>query len=82
MKKPFDIQTYMTRGVEPCPFSPYSDTNLRDRPLKDALASPLFRALQDGGVLAGDHAGGCVLYEKREQVEAILAGGSPADGQH
>ena len=26
----------------------------------------------DGGVLAGEHIGGCVLHEKRDQVEAIL----------
>ena len=28
--------------------------------------------LQDGGFLDDDHAGGCVLYEKRAQVEALL----------
>ena len=38
-----------------------------------SLCSPLFMALQDGGILADDHEGGCVLYEKREQVEALLA---------
>src|SRR5450830_566887 len=27
--------------VEPCPFAPYSDANVRDVPLRDALASPL-----------------------------------------
>ena len=59
-------------GAEPCPFSPYSDSNVRDTSLKEALRSPLFRALRDGGLLEGDHAGGCVLYEKREQVEALL----------
>ena len=60
-------------GAEPCPFSPYSDINVRDTSLRDALKSPLFLALQDGGVLLDDHEGGCVLYEKREQVEAILS---------
>ena len=33
-----------------------------------------FMALRDGGVLMDDHEGGCVLYEKRELVESILAG--------
>ena len=33
-----------------------------------------FQALRDGDLLADDHAGGCVLYEKREQVEALLQG--------
>ena len=31
-------------------------------------------ALRHGGVLMDDHEGGCVLYEKRELVESILAG--------
>ena len=60
-------------GAEPCPFSPYSDINVKDTSLRDAIASPLFRALQSQGVLSGAHVGGCVLYEKREQVEAIAA---------
>ena len=61
-------------GAEPCPFSPYSDINVRNTSLREALHSPLFMALRDGGVLMDDHAGGCVLYEKRELVESILAG--------
>ena len=60
-------------GAEPCPFSPYSDVNVRDTSLKDAIQSRLFRALQSEEVLKEDHAGGCVLFERREQVEAILA---------
>ena len=60
-------------GAEPCPFSPYSDVNIKNASLRDALHSPLFTALQRGGVLMDDHEGGCVLYEKREQVEALLA---------
>ena len=60
-------------GAEPCPFSPYSDVNIRDTSLREAIASPLFRLLQEQGVLSGEHVGGCVLYEKREQVEKILA---------
>ena len=61
-------------GAEPCPFSPYSDTNVRDTSLKEALNSGLFRALQDNGhLMEEDHAGGCVLNEKRELVESLLA---------
>ena len=59
-------------GAEPCPFSPYSDVNIRDTSLREAIASPLFQRLQAEGVLSGEHAGGCVLYEKRDQVEKIL----------
>ena len=60
-------------GAEPCPFSPYSDINVRDTSLREALRSPLFMALQEGGLLNDDHEGGCVLYEKRTQVEALLS---------
>lgn len=60
-------------GAEPCPFSPYSDINVRDYSLRDALHSPLFTALRDGNILMDDHEGGCVLYEKRELVENLLA---------
>ncbi len=61
-------------GAEPCPFSPYSDINLRDSSLKDAMNSPLFRKLRDEGYLLEDHSGGCVLYEKRELVQQIING--------
>lgn len=59
-------------GAEPCPFSPYSDVNVKDTSLADAIRSSLFAKLQDQGVLSGEHVGGCVLYEKRDQVEQIL----------
>ena len=59
-------------GAEPCPFSPYSDINVRDTSLRDALKSPLFLALQAEGVLLEDHPGGCVLHEKRAEVERLL----------
>ena len=60
-------------GAEPCPFSPYSDINVKTSSLKEAMHSPLFTALRDGSILMDDHNGGCVLYEKREQVELIIA---------
>ncbi len=63
-------------GAEPCPFSPYSDINIRNSSLKEALHSPLFTALQTGGILMDDHDGGCVLYEKREIVEQLMSEGS------
>ena len=59
-------------GAEPCPFSPFSDINVRDTSLRDAIHSRLFRALREGDFLDDDHVGGCVLYEKRDQVEAML----------
>ena len=60
-------------GAEPCPFSPYSDTNVRDTSLRQAMNSRLFRELRDGGYLLEDHPGGCTLYERRADVERIMA---------
>ncbi len=59
-------------GAEPCPFSPYSDVNVRSAGLRGAMGSSLFTALRSGNILADDHPGGCVLYEKRHMVEALL----------
>lgn len=59
-------------GAEPCPFSPYSDINVRDTSLRDALQSKLFTALREGNLLLEDHPGGCVLFERREQVERLI----------
>ncbi len=67
-------------GAEPCPFSPYSDVNIRNTSLKEAMHSPLFMALQSGDILMDDHDGGCVLYEKRELVEALMAKSRQAEG--
>ena len=60
-------------GAEPCPFSPYSDVNVRESGLREAMRSRLFLALREGDFLDDDHVGGCVLFEKRAQVEAALA---------
>ena len=62
-----------TGGAEPCPFSPYSDTSLKDCSLEQALQSPLFRRLNEDGMLSGEHEGGCVLFEKEDQVKSLLA---------
>ena len=59
-------------GAEPCPFSPYSDINVRETSLRQAMKSKLFMELQDGGLLLDDHKGGCVLYERRDRVEELM----------
>lgn len=59
--------------AEPCPFSPYSDINVKDTSLREALQSELFTALQDGDLLMEEHPGGCVLFERKEQVEKLLS---------
>ncbi|MCD7861585.1 MAG: radical SAM protein [Oscillospiraceae bacterium] len=59
-------------GAEPCPLSPYSDINVKETSVREALHSKLFTALRDGGALMEDHAGGCVLFERKNQVEQLL----------
>ena len=45
---------------------------MKDTSLREALQSRLFTALRSGEMLTGEHSGGCVLFEQREKVEAIL----------
>lgn len=59
-------------NAEPCPFSPYSDTNLRAIPLKEALNSPLFKKLAGGDILSMEHKGGCVLFEQKDIVSKLV----------
>ena len=66
-------------GAEPCPFSPYSDINVRETSLREAAQSELFLALRGGELLTAEHDGGCVLYEKRAQVEALLSKNGKAE---
>ncbi len=60
-------------GVEPCPFSPYSDIDIRTATLLQALESPLFSKLNRAGMLWGEHKGGCLLFQKEKEVKALLA---------
>ena len=59
-------------GAEPCPASPYSDINVKDTSLLEALNSKLFKSLRDGGLLMDDHEGGCVLFEHEAEVKKLL----------
>lgn len=59
-------------GAEPCPFSPYSDYNVKDGTLSEALRSDLFTHLKDSGMLLAEHTGGCTLFARKEEVEAFL----------
>lgn len=59
-------------AAEPCPFSPYSDTNLAECTLREAINSPLFDKLNKSGMLLSEHAGGCVLFEKEQEVKELM----------
>ena len=57
--------------AEACPMSPFSDVNVRNRSLDDALRSPLFASIKEKGLLEGAHKGGCALAEREEEVAEI-----------
>ncbi len=59
-------------AAEPCPFSPYSDSNVTQIGLRAALSSPLFRRIRDARALGWEHTGGCTLFEHKDEVEAML----------
>jgi MoaA/NifB/PqqE/SkfB family radical SAM enzyme len=58
-------------GAEPCPFSPVSDTSLKNVSLLEALESPLFSRLRSSELLSGHHNGACALFGKDEEVAAL-----------
>lgn len=59
-------------SAEPCPFSPFSDTNAARDGLRAAMASPLFHKIRTARALGWEHTGGCTLYEHRDEVEAMI----------
>ena len=58
-------------GAEPCPFSPVSDTNLRQASLLEALESPLFARLRASDLLKEQHTGACALFGRDEEIAAL-----------
>ena len=64
--------------VEPCPFSPYSDTNLGRTSFADALASPLLQSILSSGVVLDETDGRCALWKRRSWVEALFEAGEQA----
>jgi MoaA/NifB/PqqE/SkfB family radical SAM enzyme len=57
--------------VEPCPFSPYSDTSLKEMPLIEALRSPLLRAIRENDVRLDESNGICALWQNRDWVASL-----------
>lgn len=58
--------------LEPCPFAPFSDVNLKDTALKEALQSELLNKIRNSQFLLDESEGGCSLWANREQVESLL----------
>ena len=59
-------------GAEPCPFSPFSDVSVRDHSLLEVMDSKFFRKLTSSEFLNMDHNGGCVLFEKEDEVKKLI----------
>jgi MoaA/NifB/PqqE/SkfB family radical SAM enzyme len=58
--------------IEPCPFAPYSDTNLRESSLKQALQSEFLAAVRRNSDQLEEGKGGCALWREREWLQATL----------
>lgn len=67
--------------LEPCPFAPYSDTEIMDTPLATALDSGLLKSVRNHHHLLSDRDQRCLLTGKREIVERQL-GKSSVPGAH
>lgn len=61
-----------TGSLEPCPFAPYSDVNLKNVPLKEALRSRFLAAMRENRDSFESPSGACALWSNREQVQALL----------
>jgi MoaA/NifB/PqqE/SkfB family radical SAM enzyme len=66
------IHVSASGDVEPCPFAPYSDSNILDMPLKEALNSKLFRTLRANRDKLMESNGGCALWNKPEWVKSLM----------
>ncbi|UCG91883.1 MAG: radical SAM protein [candidate division WOR-3 bacterium] len=58
--------------VEPCPFAPYSDVNLKHVSLREALQSEFLKAIRDNQGEIHETEGGCALWVKRKWVQSLL----------
>ena len=57
--------------IEPCPFAPYSDSNIKDVTLKQALQSEFLLEIRKNHNLLIETKGGCALWENREWVSSL-----------
>jgi len=58
-------------SLEACPFAPYSDTNVKDMPLKQALKSRLIQEVRHNHGKLKESRGGCALKENAEWVKSL-----------
>jgi MoaA/NifB/PqqE/SkfB family radical SAM enzyme len=63
-------------NVEPCPFIPYSDTNLNETSLREALGSKFLSRIREKHSQLPETTGGCALWAQREWLKTITEQGS------
>lgn len=60
-------------GAEPCPFSPYSEMNLKQHSLTEVLGSPFFEKVREiSASEALSHKGGCTLFRHEAEVKGVI----------
>lgn len=59
-------------NIEPCPFAPFSDQNIAQVSLKEALCSKLLSAVRDNHHLLKEGEGGCALWHNRQWLESLI----------
>ena len=57
--------------VEPCPFAPFSDTDLRYGSLKEALESRFLQEIRNDHQLLKEGKGGCALWANKSWVKEL-----------
>ena len=58
--------------IEPCVFIHYSDSNIREKTLLEALTSPLFMAYHDGQPFNQNHLRPCPMLENPEKLQEMV----------
>ncbi len=58
--------------VEPCVFIHYSDSNIREKTLLEALTSPLFMAYKEGQPFNHNHLMPCPMLENPEKLKEMV----------
>ena len=58
--------------LEPCPFAPFSDVNLTEVPLKEALKSTFLQTIREARERLDETSGGCALWRERAWVRGLL----------
>ena len=72
------VHVSSTGNLEPCPFAPYSDTNLAKISLKEGLESDFLRTVRENHSELTETKGGCTLWTNKDWVEDQLQENTPS----